>query len=191
MIIALTGAGISKSSGIPTFEEASDLRGKLDRVYAMRHKKDYERVIQSLKNVNMISRPNDAHLALAEYDIPVITMNIDSLHTEAGSKHIIPLHGQLIEDNVVLYGDPAPNYTIAMDWVDRFNPNDILLIIGTSFYTGIATTLKVLAETHGATVEIINDDAEHKVRQFLEEHKDCREDFDFFIQRPLPYDFYV
>lgn len=40
-------------------------------------------------------KPNDAHIALAEYGIPIITMNVDGLHQKAGSKNVITLHGDL------------------------------------------------------------------------------------------------
>ena len=45
-IIALTGAGISKQSHIPTFMERPDVREKLFRSYAKRHPEEYNEVIQ-------------------------------------------------------------------------------------------------------------------------------------------------
>lgn len=59
--------------------------------------------------------PNDAHLALAEYDVPVITMNVDGLHQKARSRHILAIHGTL--PDIVLYDDPAPLYEVAHNWV--------------------------------------------------------------------------
>ena len=44
------------------------------------------------------AKPNDAHKALAEYKIPIITMNIDGLHKLAGSD-ALELHGGLPEDD--------------------------------------------------------------------------------------------
>ena len=63
----------------------------------------------------MVQNPNDAHIALTEYNIPVITMNIDGLHQLAGTD-ALELHGGLPEDDEmdiayslynkpVLYGD--------------------------------------------------------------------------------------
>ena len=89
MIIAFTGAGISKASGIPTFDEQGDLRNKLDRSFANHHKKEFNEVMQQLIDTCNAAEPNDAHKALAEYNIPVITMNIDSLHTRAGSQNVV------------------------------------------------------------------------------------------------------
>ena len=78
-IIAFTGAGISKQSHIPTFMERPDVREKLFRSYAKRHPEEYNEVIQQLKANMNGAKPNDAHLVLAEYKIPIITMNIDGL----------------------------------------------------------------------------------------------------------------
>ena len=83
--MAFTGAGISQESGIPTFENQKELRNKLTREYANSFPDEYNEVIQQLKaNVNE-AKPNDAHIALAEYKIPIITMNIDGLHKDVGS----------------------------------------------------------------------------------------------------------
>lgn len=77
------------------------------------------------------AKPNDGHYALAEYHIPIITMNIDGLHKLAGSD-ALELHGGLPEDDEmdiayslynkpVLYGDPAPNYQKLMKWFIHYN----------------------------------------------------------------------
>lgn len=185
MIIAITGAGISKASGIPTFEERGDLRTKLDRDFATQNPKEFNEIMQMLKEACGKAQPNDAHYALAEYNIPIITMNIDSLHDRAGSQHIISAHGQLMQDNVVLYGDAAPKYEEAFSLMDRLQPQDIVLIIGTSFYTSFSEQLRAAAFAQGAQVEIINDDAEHLVRIFLTEHQDAMEDFDIYMNREI------
>lgn len=196
MIIAFTGAGISKASGIPTFDEQGDLRNKLDRYFANHHRKEFNKVMQQLIDTCSAAEPNDAHKALAEYNIPVITMNIDSLHTRAGSQNVVEVHGNAEKKNVVLYGDPAPKYVEALDIVDRMGINDILLIVGTSFYTSISSQIKNTADSNWTKVVIINDDAEHQVRKFLEENQDHIEDFEEFMKRSpawkhnlLPYDY--
>lgn len=196
MIIAFTGAGISKSSGIPTFDEQGDLRTKLDRCFATYHRKEFNKIMQQLVDTCKAAEPNDAHKALAEYNIPVITMNIDGLHNRAGSQYVIEVHGNVEKNNVVLYGDPAPKYTEALDIVDRLSKEDILLIIGTSFYTSISSQIKYTAERNLAKVVIINDDAEHQVRDFLENNQDSIGNFDDFMKRKtsqqynfIPYDY--
>lgn len=183
MIIAFTGAGISKASGISTFDESGDLRKKLDRRFAKYHRSEFREVMKQLEETCSAAQPNDAHYALAEYKIPVITMNIDSLHSRAGSEHILAVHGSLKMHNVVLYGDSAPLYSEALDWIDRMDSEDILLIIGTSFYTSISSQIKAAAEKRCVNVVVINDDAEHNVRSYLEEHKDFCGDFYDFIKR--------
>lgn len=95
-IIAFTGAGISKQSNIPTFMERPDVREKLFRSYAQRHHEEYNEVIRQLKANMNGAKPNDAHYALAEYYIPIITMNIDGLHRLAGSD-ALELHGGLLK----------------------------------------------------------------------------------------------
>ena len=196
MIIAFTGAGISKASGIPTFDEQGDLRTKLDRYFANHHRKKFNKIMQQLIDTCKAAEPNDAHKALAEYNVPVITMNIDGLHNRAGSQYVIEVHGNAEKNNVVLYGDSAPKYTEALDIVDRLSKDDILLIVGTSFYTSISSQIKHIAESNWAKVVIINDDAEHQVRDFLKNNKDSIGNFDDFMKRKpswqynfLPYDY--
>lgn len=178
-IIAFTGAGISKQSNIPTFMERPDVREKLFRSYASKYPKEYNEVIKQLKANMKNARPNDAHLALADYHIPIITMNIDGLHKLAGSE-ALELHGGLPEDDEmeiayslynkpVLYGDSAPNYQLAYEMVYSLKPGDIFLVIGCSFHTGISVDLREVAKRQGAKVIEIQEDAAHNVRKVLEE----------------------
>ncbi|MBS7216608.1 MAG: transcriptional regulator [[Clostridium] spiroforme] len=177
-ILAFTGAGISKQSNIPTFMERPDVREKLFRSYANSHHEEYNEVIRQLK-VNMNgAKPNDAHIALAEYKIPVITMNIDGLHKLAGSD-ALEMHGGLPEDDEmdeayslynkpVLYGDPAPNYQKAYEMVYGLETDDVFLVIGCSFHTAIAVDLREIARSRGARIIEIQEDAAHNVRKVLE-----------------------
>lgn len=181
MIIAFTGAGISKASGIPTFEDQGDMRNKLDRTYYHMHKDEVDDIIDNMIDTCVKAEPNDAHKALAEYDIPVITMNVDGLHERAGSKHVLNLHGKL--PDIVMYGDPAPEYQTAYDWVDKMQVGDILLIIGVSFYTNISDQLRAYAKAMGAEVFIINQKAEENVRAYLYNHKNKIGNFDKFMSR--------
>ncbi len=178
-VIAFTGAGISKQSHIPTFMERPDVREKLFRDYANTHHEEYNEVIKQLKANMNGAKPNDAHIALAEYNIPVITMNIDGLHQLAGTD-ALELHGGLPEDDEmdmayslynkpVLYGDPAPNYQRAYAMVYGLQPDDVLLVIGCSFHTAIAVDLREVAKSRGARIIEIQEDAAHNVRKVLEE----------------------
>lgn len=196
MLIAFTGAGISQPSGIPTFAEQGDLRSKLDRYFSREHPEEFAEVINTMKETCAAAEPNLAHKILAERDVPVITMNIDNLHRRAGTKEdrLLEIHGNLFKDNVVLYGDTASEYQTAFDWIDRMNEDDILLIVGTSFYTGISTDIYSMAKMHNATVVVLNDDAEFEVPLFVESHPVG--DFEEFMAREpkmadswLPYNY--
>lgn len=184
-IIAFTGAGISKQSHIPTFMERPDVREKLFRSYANSHHEEYNEVIKQLKANMNGAKPNDAHYALAEYHIPVITMNIDGLHRLAGSQ-ALELHGGLPEDDEmdkawslynkpVLYGDPAPNYQKAYEMVYDLEADDILIVVGCSYHTAIACDLREVAKSRGARIIEIQEDAAHNVRKVLEEIKKSRD----------------
>lgn len=181
MILAFTGAGISRASGIPTFGEQPGLRDKLSRSFAKMCPEEYQATIAEMQAACDKAEPNDAHFALAEYDVPIITMNVDGLHQKAGSRHVLEIHGRL--PDIVLYGDPAPRYEDANNWVFQLQPEDVFLVVGTSFYTGISGTLKHWAERQGAMVHVINSDAEHLVRTALETHKARLGDFKEFLSR--------
>ncbi|RIY34552.1 transcriptional regulator [Psittacicella hinzii] len=178
-VIAFTGAGISKQSNIPTFMECPEVRDKLHRCFAQNNPEEYRKTISQLKHNMQNAFPNPAHLALAQYQIPIITMNIDGLHTLAGSKKVLELHGGLpneeelayaeqLRNKPVLYGDPAPNYEKAFDMVTQLDANDIFIVVGCSYHTAIANDLRRIAENIGCRIYEIQDDAAHKVPALLE-----------------------
>lgn len=194
-LVAFTGAGISKPSGVPTFEELGDLREKLSRDYFISYPEDFYRILISMKDTIDNALPNPAHIALSKDKVPVITMNIDGLHKKAGTENLIEIHGnfeyvycpkckrkfdfdvvrnsikceycnRVLETNVVLYGDSIPMYDDAINLVSSA---DELLVIGTSFYTSTSSNMVYFAKLAGAKVTIINDKAEEKVPIYLEE----------------------
>lgn len=180
-IIAFTGAGISKQSHIPTFMERPDVREKLFRSFAQSHHEEYNAVIRQLKDNMKGAAPNDAHIVLAKYHIPVITMNIDGLHKAAGSD-ALELHGGLPEDDEmdqawslydkpVLYGDSAPMYQKAYELVYSLESGDVFLVIGCSFHTGISVDLREVAKSRGARIIEIQEDAVTNVRKVIENIK--------------------
>lgn len=183
MIIALTGAGISAPSGIPTFADQPGIRDQLTRQFANAHPDQFAALVARLKATCDKAKPNDGHRALAEYGVPVITMNVDGLHARAGSRHVLEIHGNLQEGNVVLYGDPAPMYEKADDWVWRLGEGDILLVVGTSYYTSISSRLRNDAIGHGVTVLEINEHAENRVRTALKDHASRIEPLETFLGR--------
>ncbi len=106
--VALTGAGISAESGIPTFRSKGGLWEKYDpMVYASAEmfRKDPSKYWlirgEFIRNYGKY-RPNPAHHALVELEKlgllrHVITQNIDGLHKSAGSRYVTEIHGSLRE----------------------------------------------------------------------------------------------
>lgn len=106
-LVISSGAGISAESGIKTFRDADGLwenypvmdvashEGFL-RNPALIHKFYNERRLQLIG-----AHPNAAHLGLVElekdFDVRVITQNVDDLHERAGSASVLHLHGELMK----------------------------------------------------------------------------------------------
>ena len=184
-IIFFTGAGISVESGIPTFQEQPGIRDKLSRDFANTYPEEYRKTIRSMLDSCEKAEPNAAHLAIAELGCPVITMNVDKLHTKAGSKNVIEIHGELptreqLEDEwfpeeyrgIVLYGDMAPRYHDAEKLVKSLVFGEsVFVIVGVSFYTAISDRLYDLARRRGADVFIINKNAATEVPELCEKLK--------------------
>lgn len=176
-VIFFTGSGISVDSGIPTFQEQPGIRDRLTRDFANEYPEEYRYTIRQMVNSCEKAKPNAAHVAIAESGFPVITMNVDSLHTKAGSKNVIEVHGvlpsrevleeedfPLTYDGIVLYGDLAPKYEDAVKMVRALEyDNSYFVIVGTSFYTGISEQLYKIAKQRHAKIEIINDNASKRV----------------------------
>ena len=106
--VALTGAGISAESGIPTFRSKGGLWEKYDPyVYASidtfrEDPSKYWTIRGEFIRSYDTYQPNKAHLALAELEKMgivhlVITQNIDGLHKKAGSRNVAEIHGSLRE----------------------------------------------------------------------------------------------
>jgi len=108
-IAVLTGAGISVESGIPTFRGENGLWTKLSPEELASFESFYQNtavVMEWYKYCQEIiwkCEPNPGHYALAELSylsghFDLITQNIDGLHQRAGSRDIIELHGNLLEN---------------------------------------------------------------------------------------------
>ena len=173
-ILALTGAGISKASGIPKFQDIPGIKDKLDVHYRAQHPEEFDRVVQQMKENMRGKEPNAAHRALAAHGIPVVTINVDGLHQKSGSKTVVGCHGNLENGTMVLYGEQA-FYEQAFDFLQRAadraderQQKKILLVIGTSYETQFANAFVQAALYHGWALAEINHDAEHLVAPFLE-----------------------
>ena len=172
-ILALTGAGISKASGIPTFQDIPGIKDKLDAGFRAEHPEAFERVVQQMKDNMRGKEPNAAHRALAAYDIPIVTMNVDGLHQKAGSKTVVECHGNLEAGTMVLYGEHAfydQAFALlrqATKTADKNQQKKILLVIGTSYETQFANAFVQQALSLGWALAEVNHDAEHLVAPFL------------------------
>lgn len=118
-VLILTGAGISAESGIPTF------RGP-DGLWEGHRLEDVATPAAFLRNPALVQefynqrrrgllrgdiQPNAAHIALAEFESEhddeflLVTQNIDDLHQRAGSKNVLPMHGELLKARCVETGE--------------------------------------------------------------------------------------
>jgi len=124
-VLILTGAGISAESGIPTFRGADGLweghrfedvatpEGfQRDPELVHRFYNERRRALQQPH-----IKPNAAHEAIAEFesrctgDYLLVTQNIDNLHQRAGSKEVLPMHGELLKVRCIDSGE-------LFDWTD-------------------------------------------------------------------------
>ena len=110
-IVILTGAGISKESGLDTFRDVDGIWSKV-RIEDVATPDAFRRdpfKVQEFYNARRQSligssiRPNAAHKALAKLEIQwpglvtIVTQNIDNLHEAGGSQNLIHMHGELLK----------------------------------------------------------------------------------------------
>jgi NAD-dependent deacetylase len=177
-LVVLTGAGISAESGIKTFRDSDGLwegHNVLDVATPEGWFKNPELVLdfynQRRKQLHEVL-PNEGHLILAElevdFEVHIITQNVDNLHEKAGSSNVLHLHGELLkvrsnkdknyildwETDLVLgdldkngnqlrpyivwFGEDVPALEDAIHLVKKA---DILIIIGTSLQVYPAASL--------------------------------------------------
>jgi NAD-dependent deacetylase len=106
-LVVLTGAGISAESGLKTFRDSDGLWEGYDvtEVATPRAwKKDPQLVLDfyNMRRRNVAeAKPNAGHYGLAElekdFDVTIITQNIDDLHERAGSTNVLHLHGEIFK----------------------------------------------------------------------------------------------
>lgn len=104
-LVILSGAGMSAESGISTFRDAGGLWDKypvMQVASAEGYVRDTELVINfynERRKQLLDVEPNAGHIGLAElekdFNVTVVTQNVDNLHERAGSTRIIHLHGEL------------------------------------------------------------------------------------------------
>ncbi|MCF8715254.1 NAD-dependent deacylase [Joostella atrarenae] len=168
-IVVLTGAGVSAESGLKTFRDADGLWEGHDvmKVASIQGWRNNMELVLDFYNQRrrqlLEAKPNEAHFALAklekDYNVTIITQNVDDLHERAGSKNVIHLHGELlkarssfdedlvfdwtkdinigdfcehnhqIRPHIVWFGEAVPLIDAAIEEVSKA---DIIMIVGTS-----------------------------------------------------------
>ena len=168
-IVALTGAGMSAESGISTFRDSNGLWENHDimEVASPEGWKNNPKLVLDFYNKRRAQlkkvKPNRGHEILAElekqFDVDIITQNVDNLHERAGSSSVLHLHGELtkvrssanenyilewtedlnwgdtdekghqLRPHIVWFGEAVPAIEKAITIIEKA---DIVLIIGTS-----------------------------------------------------------
>jgi NAD-dependent deacetylase len=106
-LVVLTGAGISAESGIKTFRDADGLwegHNVMDVASPEGWHRNTALVLdfynQRRRQLHEV-KPNNGHVVLAEleneFDVHIITQNVDNLHEQAGSSKVLHLHGELLK----------------------------------------------------------------------------------------------
>lgn len=176
-VVILTGAGISAESGIKTFRDADGLWEGHDVMevaspqgFAQNPELVFDFYNQRRRQLLQVL-PNAAHYSLAkleqEFDVTIITQNVDDLHERAGSTNVLHLHGELLKvrsmgssrvidwgkdlnlgdlcaeghqlrPHIVWFGEDVPMIAPAMEITAKA---DVLMVIGTSMQVYPAASL--------------------------------------------------
>ncbi|MBV7441890.1 NAD-dependent deacylase [Weeksellaceae bacterium TAE3-ERU29] len=177
-IVVLSGAGISQESGINTFRDSDGLweNHRVEDVATPEGFMANPELVFNFYNERRRkakeAKPNKAHLFFAElekdFDVEIITQNVDDLHERAGSSKVVHLHGELNKarsskdpkivfpiDGDMKWGDKAPNGDSARPhivWfgeavpelekaIDITKKADVFIVIGTSMQVYPAASL--------------------------------------------------
>lgn len=121
-IVVLTGAGISKESGLSTFRDADGIWAKV-RIEDVATPEAFARdpagvhAFYNERRAKLAAggvAPNAAHVALARLEaewpggVLVVTQNIDDLHERAGTRNLIHMHGEMLKIRCRRCGDVKP-----------------------------------------------------------------------------------
>jgi len=177
-IVILTGAGISAESGLKTFRDANGLwegHDVMEVATPEGFQKNPELVLEfynQRRRQLLTVEPNAAHKALvdleANFNVHIITQNVDDLHERAGSSKVLHLHGELLKarsmnstseifeqkndlllgntckngyqlrPHIVWFGEAVP---LLEDAISITEKADYLIIIGTSMQVYPAASL--------------------------------------------------
>ncbi len=177
-LTVLTGAGMSAESGVKTFRDAGGLWEGHDVMQVASPegwRADKELVLDfyNQRRKQLLSvKPNLGHTGLVDlekdFDVQIITQNVDDLHERGGSSNVLHLHGELVKvrstrnekdvmlwkkdlvlgdmcenghqlrPHIVWFGEQVPMLTTA---IEKVQGTDILVIIGTSMQVYPAASL--------------------------------------------------
>ena len=184
-IVVLTGAGMSAESGISTFRDSNGLWENHDimEVASPEGWKKNPALVLDFYNKRRVQlkevKPNKGHEILAEleknFDVQIITQNVDNLHEKAGSSNVLHLHGELVKvrgefsenesifwetdihlgdvnenaeqlrPDIVWFGEQVPAIEEAIPYMENA---DVVIIIGTSLQVYPAAGLMHYAKYH-------------------------------------------
>ena len=165
----LTGPAISQESGIEVFQGGDGIWGEYETeqipTNSLTSAEGWRNTPElcadyyaKRRSIIAKAQPNAAHLAIAQFqkdrpdlNIQIITLNVDDLHEQAGSKNILHLHGKINEviveteeglmitdytealhhckPNIVMFGEDVVNIETAIEIIER---TEIFIILGTS-----------------------------------------------------------
>lgn len=111
-VVVLTGAGVSAESGVKTFRDPDGLWAQFNPAELasmngfLSNPKLVWKWYQHRREIIYNVQPNPGHYAIAEMqdlfeNFGLITQNVDRLHQRAGSRNVIELHGNIIENHCV------------------------------------------------------------------------------------------
>ena len=131
LLVVLTGAGVSKESGVPTFRDALDgLWSRYDprqlatpEAFEANPKLVWDWYAYRRQVVEKV-KPNPGHYAIAALEdllpqVVVVTQNIDGLHLQAGSTDIIELHGNIRRYKCSGNCRGTPTMIAVEDWTNQ------------------------------------------------------------------------
>ena len=177
-IVILTGAGMSAESGVKTFRDSDGLwegHDVMEVASPQGWEADKEMVLEfynQRRRQLLTVKPNEGHFGVFDlednYQVKIVTQNVDDLHERAGSTNVLHLHGELLKvrsvfdendvldwekdlvlgdlcekghqlrPHIVWFGEQVPMLTKAIEVVQQA---DIFVVIGTSMQVYPAASL--------------------------------------------------
>lgn len=197
-LVFLTGAGISEESGMSVFRGPNGIWEEYDPmvVCSIEGWRKNPALCQKFYNERRVKlgqiEPNESHFICKkmeeDYDVQIITTNVDDLHERAGSKNVLHLHGEItkvcdvdgknVEDIgysllseisferrpfVVFFGEDVPLMTKATEIIKSA---DILVIVGSSLSVYPAASL--ISHFRGDKIVYIDPKAEENLSIYLD-----------------------